>query len=494
MFRIYADKDGNPADYNEKNVPLQTKKHFAINIKGVEDGDYAMIMGFPGSTERYLTDAEITMTMRTENDPRIAVRTVYLKTIKKEMKANKKIRIQYDTKYAHSANYWKNSIGMNEALVNNKVRETKRDIQAKFLDFAKQKKDAAYETVVADIAATVDALSPLNYQINAINESFFRTIEFRLLKKDRDLFTDFANALDKNQKRALKKYSKDLQAVFTRIHNKDYDQKVDKEVANAMINVYASLVKPAERPAFYTEIKNDYQGNVQKYVDNIYSKSILRSQKALDSFLADAHADALRNDPVLLFSKSIVDRFNVVEKDYKPLMGKLALLHKTYIRGLGEMKQPTPSYPDANFTLRLTYGTVASYDPKDGVHYKYYTTGQGILEKEDNKSDEFKVPAKLHKLLVNKDFGRYAMKNGELPVCFLTTNDITGGNSGSPVINSKGQLIGCAFDGNWESLSGDLNFNDNLQRCIVLDIRYMLFILDKLGGCKHLVDEMTIIQ
>lgn len=494
MFRIYADKDGNPADYSEKNVPLQTKKHFAINIKGVEDGDYAMIMGFPGSTERYLTDAEITMTMRTENDPRIAVRTEYLKTIKKEMKANKKIRIQYDTKYAHSANYWKNSIGMNEALVNNKVRETKRDIQAKFLDFAKQKKDAAYETVVADIATTVDALSPLNYQINAMNESFFRTIEFRLLKKDRDLFTDFANALEKDKKHALKKYSKDLQAVFTRIHNKDYDQKVDKEVTNAMINVYASLVKPAERPAFYTEIKNDYQGNVQKYVDNIYSKSILRSQKALDSFLADAHADALRNDPVLLFSKSIVDRFNVVEKDYKPLMDKLALLHKTYIRGLGEMKQPTPSYPDANFTLRLTYGTVASYDPKDGVHYKYYTTGQGILEKEDDKSDEFKVPAKLHKLLVNKDFGRYAMKNGELPVCFLTTNDITGGNSGSPVINSKGQLIGCAFDGNWESLSGDLNFNDNLQRCIVLDIRYMLFILDKLGGCKHLVDEMTIIQ
>lgn len=494
MFRIYADKDGNPAEYSEKNVPLETKKHFAINIKGVKDGEYAMVMGFPGSTKRYLTDAEITMTMRTENDPRIAVRTVYLKTLKKEMKADTKVRIQYDTKYAHSANYWKNSIGMNEALVNNKVRETKRDIQAKFLTFAKKENNEAYQTVVADIASTVDALSPLNYQINAINESFFRTIELRLAKRDRDLFNDFAKGLEKNEKKAMKKYSKKLQGIYSRIHNKDYVLAVDKKVAKAMIDVYATLAKPAERPAFYTEIKNDYNGNVQKYVDNIYDNSILRSQEALDSFLANPTADALKNDPVLLFSQSIVDRFNVLEKDYKPLMDKLVLLHKTYIRGLGEMKQPTPSYPDANFTLRLTYGTVASYNPKDGVHYKYYTTGQGILEKEDNESDEFKVPAKLHDLLVNKDFGQYAMPCGELPVCFLTTNDITGGNSGSPVINGKGELIGCAFDGNWESLSGDLNFDDNLQRCIVLDIRYMLFIIDKLGGCSHLVEEMTLIK
>ena len=172
----------------------------------------------------------------------------------------------------------------------------------------------------------------------------------------------------------------------------------------------------------------------------------------------------------------------------------MPLLHKAYIRGLGEMKQPVPSYPDANFTIRLTYGNVKSYDPKDGVHYKWYTTTDGILEKENPDDAEFVVPAKLKELIQKKEFGRYAMADGTMPVCFLTTNDITGGNSGSPVINGEGQLIGAAFDGNWESLSGDINFDNQLQRCIVVDIRYVLFILEKLGNCQHLINEMNIVE
>ena len=173
---------------------------------------------------------------------------------------------------------------------------------------------------------------------------------------------------------------------------------------------------------------------------------------------------------------------------------ELALLHKAYIRGLGEMKEPVPSYPDANFTIRLTYGNVKSYNPRDAVHYKYYTTTDGILEKENPEDREFVVPAKLKELILKKDFGRYALPNGDMPVCFLSTNDITGGNSGSPVLNANGELIGTAFDGNWESLSGDINFDNNLQRCINLDIRYVLFILEKLGGCEHLIKEMKIVE
>lgn len=203
---------------------------------------------------------------------------------------------------------------------------------------------------------------------------------------------------------------------------------------------------------------------------------------------------AIDRDLATAYSRAKLAKLKEAAADYSQYAQEISLLHKAYIRGLNEMKLPVPSYPDANFTIRLTYGNVKSYDPKDGVHYKYFTTTDGILEKEDPENPEFVVPAKLKELIQKKDFGRYAMADGTMPVCFLTTNDITGGNSGSPVIDGEGRLIGCAFDGNWESLSGDINFDNNLQRCIALDIRYMLFILDKLGGCGHLIDEMTIVE
>ena len=203
---------------------------------------------------------------------------------------------------------------------------------------------------------------------------------------------------------------------------------------------------------------------------------------------------AIDEDLALQYAQSKYDQYSNLLGQLKELDKELTLLHKTYIRGLGEMKLPVPSYPDANFTIRLTYGNVKPYDPKDGVHYNYYTTTKGILEKENPEDREFVVPAKLKELIEKKDYGRYALPNGDMPVCFLSTNDITGGNSGSPVLNENGELIGCAFDGNWESLSGDINFDNNLQRCINLDIRYVLFILDKLGGCGHLINEMTIVE
>ena len=189
-----------------------------------------------------------------------------------------------------------------------------------------------------------------------------------------------------------------------------------------------------------------------------------------------------------------MDKVSALRTAYREASKGSELAHKAYIRGLGEMNAPVPAYPDANFTMRLTYGNVKSYSPRDGVHYNYYTPTDGILEKEDPTNSEFVVPAKLKELILAKDFGRYAMKDGSMPVCFLTTNDITGGNSGSPVINGNGELIGTAFDGNWESLSGDINFDNDLQRCIALDIRYVLFILEKLGGCQHLIDEMTVVE
>lgn len=226
----------------------------------------------------------------------------------------------------------------------------------------------------------------------------------------------------------------------------------------------------------------------------MYNLSILANRSNLEKFIKSPSLKAIEEDLAEQFVNAKLDAYDALSAELKQPRERLTLLHKSYQAGLEEMKLPTPSYPDANFTLRLTYGNVKSYSPKDGVHYKYYTTTKGILEKEDPNNREFNIPAKLKELLLNKDFGRYALPNGEMPVCFLSTNDITGGNSGSPVINGKGQLIGCAFDGNWESLSGDIHFDNNLQRCINLDIRYVLFILEKLGDCKHLVDEMTIVD
>ena len=254
------------------------------------------------------------------------------------------------------------------------------------------------------------------------------------------------------------------------------------------------MIPADQRLSIYKVIEQKYKGNYDKFVDDMYDNSIFSNRENFEKFVKKPSVKAIDNDLALQYCQSKYDQFEKIVSQLEDMDKELTLLHKTYIRGLGEMKQPVPSYPDANFTIRLTYGNVKPYDPKDGVHYNYYTTTKGILEKENPEDREFVVPAKLKELIEKKDYGRYALPNSDMPVCFLSTNDITGGNSGSPVLNENGELIGCAFDGNWESLSGDINFDNNLQRCINLDIRYVLFILEKLGNCGHLINEMTIVE
>ena len=489
MFRIYADANGEPAPYSKDNVPLKTKKHLTISIKGLDEGDYAMIMGFPGSTSRYLTVSEVKERMESTNEPRIRIRGARQDVLKAEMDASDKVRIQYANKYAGSSNYWKNSIGMNKAIIDNNVLGTKADQEARFAAFAREKNNADYEAVVGKINEAVAKTSPLNYQMTCLREVFFSGIEFGNINLDKT-----REALESKDEAKIKERMEGLKEVFDQIHNKDYDHEVDRKVAKVLFPLYAEMVPAEQRPSIYQVIEQKYKGDYNKFVDDMYDKSIFANRANFEKFLKKPTVKAIDKDLALQYAKSKFDALEKIVEQLKPLSDELALLHKTYIRGLGEMKLPVPSYPDANFTLRLTYGNVKPYDPKDGVHYKYYTTTQGILEKENPDDREFVVPAKLKELILNKDYGRYALPNGDMPVCFLSTNDITGGNSGSPVLNSKGQLIGCAFDGNWESLSGDINFDNNLQRCINLDIRYVLFILEKLGGCQHLINEMTIAE
>ena len=489
MFRIYADANGEPAEYSESNVPLKTPKFLPISIKGLNEGDYAMIMGFPGSTERYLTQSEVKQRMNAVNQAMIDMRGVCLEVLRKYMDASDKTRIQYASKFAGSSNYWKNSIGMNKAIIDNDVLGAKAEIEKKYASFAQGKPE--YEGVVEKIDAIIEKSTPTLRQLYYTNEALRGAIEFGSTYLIMD---NIKKALEEKNDSLLQASKKQLENAYDGIHNKDYDHEVDRAVAKAILPALAKALNANELPSFYQTINGEFKGDYNAYVDNIYDNSILSNRKNLDKFLAKPTVKAIEKDPATAYSRSKNEKLQELGKQYMELESGMELLHKAYIRGLGEMKQPVPSYPDANFTMRLTYGNVKSYSPRDAVHYDYYTTTDGILEKENPEDREFVVPAKLKELIQKKDFGRYAMADGTMPVCFLTTNDITGGNSGSPVINGEGQLIGTAFDGNWESLSGDINFNNDLQRCIALDIRYVLFILDKLGNCGHLINEMNIVE
>ncbi len=491
IFRVYADAEGNPAKYSAENTPLQTPKHLPISLKGIEEGDYAMVMGFPGSTSRYLTQSEVLERMNSTNEPRIKVRTARLAVLKEAMEASDKTRIQYANKYAGSSNYWKNSIGMNKAIIDNDVLGTKAEQEKNFLAFAVANNNKDYQTVVNDIDNAIAITAPIRYQTTCLTETFFAAIEFG---NSYEVMDKLREAIITKNDSAINANIETLKKIYARIHNKDYDHEVDRKVAKVLFPLYAEMIPADQRPSFYNIIDTEYKGDYNRFIDEMYNHSIMSNESNFEKFIKKPTVKAIDKDLATRYSRGKYEKLTSLYDSLDEAGTQLLTLHKTYIRGLGEMKAPQPTYPDANFTLRMTYGSVKPYSPRDGVFYNYYTTTDGILEKEDPTNREFHVPAKLKELIENKDFGRYTMANGEMPVCFLSTNDITGGNSGSPVLNSKGELIGCAFDGNWESLSGDINFDDELQRCINLDIRYILFIIEKLGNAGHLIDEMTIVE
>ena len=483
VFRIYADKNGNPAAYSKDNVPLSTPKYLNVALTGFEDGDFAMIMGFPGSTSRYLTGEEVKQRMFHENEPRIAMRDVTLKIIREEMAKSEDIAIKYANKQARISNYWKNSIGMNKAIVDNKVVETKLAEEAEFKAWAQKNGKNEYVDVVEKINACVEEMNRTQY-LTTVTSELIMNVEFiyRNLAKENGKLLEKPETLEETMKN-----------IYNWLHDRDYNHDIDRRIAKEVLPLYFELTKPEERNDYLNEVYAKYKGNLEKYIDHVYDNSILANEANLKKFLKKPTLKKFEKDPAVLLRTAVFESYRELSAKNAEFAQVMNPLHKTYLKGLMEKANGAPVYPDANFTMRLTYGNVKSYQPKDGVTFNYYTTLKGVMEKEDPNNSEFIVPARLKELYEAKDYGRYAMANGEMPVAFLTTNDITGGNSGSGILNADGELIGLAFDGNWESLSGDINFDDNLQRCINVDIRYVLFVIEKLGNCKRLIDEMTIV-
>lgn len=480
VFRVYADKENKPAAYSPDNVPYKAEKYLTVSMKGYEEGDFAMIMGFPGSTDRYMTSYEIDEMLNIENPQRIYIRGERQAILKADMEADDAVRIQYASKYASSSNYWKNSIGMSRGLKKLNVRAKKQEQERDFQLWAEKNTlpEEGYVDALEKIRKAVEERAYPNSLRQYVREAL-NSIE--LLIPARTLGN--IEAVPEERVEAYKK-------SFSNFY-KYLNMATDRRVAVRMLTIARENMK--ELPTFYETIDSEFGGNIEAYVDYLYENSLFASEERTLALFDDFNPDAIAGDPAVKMSKSI-DLFLDENARVNPEAGELySEGHRKYIAGL-MMQHPEKAWAsDANFTIRLTYGRILPYRPADGVLYDYYTTLKGVMEKENPENPtEFTVPGKLKELYAAADYGRYADERGELPVAFLANCDITGGNSGSPVMNARGELIGLAFDGNWEAMSGDVAFEPDLQRTISVDIRYVLFIIDKFAGAGWLLDEMDI--
>lgn len=490
MFRIYCDKDGKPADYSKDNVPYKPKHHLPISLKGYKMDDFAMVMGYPGRTNRYKTSHGINYTMNVTNPVRIKVREEKLRIIKEYMRTSQKAKIMYSSKYASSSNYYKYSIGQNKGLDNLNVIEKKKQLEDQFTKWvnADQERKGRYGQALQLISESYQNLDD-EIASEYMMETMVRGPEiFFFAYRTRPLY----DALKSDKK------SENIDLASQRVKDgldnffKDYDPETDQKIAASLFKIYQENVAPQYHPPFFRVIKTKYGNDFEKYTKELYAKSVFGTQQKLIAFFEKPKAKILEKDPLFQASLEIFRMMGLIGNETGKTTEALEKGNRLFVGGLMEMETGRNFYPDANSSMRLTYGKVGDYIPRDGVKYNHYTTLNGYIEKEIPGDDEFSVPDKLKELYKSRDFGRYADQDGELYTCFTTNNDITGGNSGSPVINANGELIGVAFDGNWEAMSGDLAFENEIQKCINVDIRFVLWVIDKMAGANNLIDEMTI--
>ncbi|MEG2491883.1 MAG: S46 family peptidase [Alistipes sp.] len=486
IFRVYADKENKPASYSPLNVPYKAAQHLKVSLDGYKEGDFAMIMGFPGTTERYMTSYEIDQLLEVENPQRIFIRGERQNILKEDMLASDKVRIQYASKYASSSNYWKNSIGKSRGIKKLNVKAQKEAQETAFQRWAEQNTlpEEKFIDALPLIKASVEGSLVADGTIQYLSEALIRAVE--IISPARMVMGVVKDSLNTAKTAKLKDWLKDFY--------KDYNLPTDRKVAKRMFQIVQQNVK--DLPCIFTEVIDvKFQGNTDAYVDYLYDNSLFSCEEKALAALDSCSAEVLKNDPAVVLARSVLSKITALQATVQSSKVQFKEGHRLYIAGLMRMQPHKAWAADANFTLRLTYGQVLPYVPADGIMYKYYTTLKGIMEKENPENpSEFTVPDKLKALYAAKDFGRYADKNGEIPVAFLANCDITGGNSGSPIMNAKGELIGLAFDGNWEAMSGDVAFEPDLQRTISVDVRYVLFVVDKFAGAGWILDEMTLVQ
>lgn len=493
LFRVYADKNNEAAEYSKDNVPYKPRRALTISLGGYEEGSFAMVMGNPGRTNRYMSSWEVKQTIDIRNKALAEVRGVKLAVWKEHMAADPAVRIKYAAKYAQSSNYWKNSIGQSIALQKLNVVAEKQREEREFHNWVTGdvNRKAKYGDVLAEVERTNLLLNPVQLKQYFATETFFRGMEFIAYG---NRFARLRKALKDNDTATLHRYQKMVDLPVEETFYKDYDTSTDRETTKALLKYYKENLPDSIHPPIYQTIAKDFKGNIDAYVDKLFATSFLTDYNRWKAFLKNPSLKKLDADLGYLATES-TQAWIHKEMDYA---GKLdmefAKAMMRYTAGRLEMLGDAPSYPDANSTMRLSYGTVKSYSPRDAVHYNHYTTLDGVIEKDDPSSSEFAVPQRLKELHSLKHYDHFQNKKGELPVAFITTNDITGGNSGSPVLNKKGHLIGCAFDGNWEALSGDIAFEKKNQRSINVDIRYVLFIIEKYAESYRLINEMQVVN
>ena len=495
VFRVYADENGEPADFAETNKPLTPKRHLEISLDGVQPDDFTMIWGFPGSTERYMTSFGINYNVDSFYPVIYEVFKAETDVMDEYMKVDKAVNIAYADNKAGLANTWKNFEGQMKMLRKNKVAERKAELEAQFTEWVNANEDrkAEYgevlgtlETMYAQLATTSRTLFYPNFliQLNPMTRAF-EFIEFYQVSTDK--------GSSKADKQAAAEGLKEINVdeMF-----KDLDARVEKDMLIAVINIYASKFTTEELPESMQKLLKKYKGDWTALANDLADNSIFSTPESIKAFIEKPNAKKLEKDPAFVMAGALREQVYSVVPVYQMANSAITEANHNFVKGLREFYAETQPnkvlYPDANSTLRMSYGSVKDYQPADAISYDYVCTANGILEKYIPGDFEFDAPKRLLDLIEARDFGQYANDYGELVVCFLSTNDITGGNSGSPIMNGKGELIGLAFDGNWEAMSGDVNFEPTLQRTINVDIRYVLFIIDKFAGATNLIDELDI--
>ncbi len=497
MFRVYANADNEPAEYSNSNVPYKPKKYLPISAKGVQEDDFAMVMGYPGRTDRYLTSYGVSLATNVTSPAIVKIRGERLAIMKKYMDADKSVYLKLTSGYQRISNYWKYFIGQTEQLKRLNIESQKRKEEQQFTRWASSSKaNRKYATLMSDFAGAYADYRPVAKTAVYYSEAFRAPILSRLASATYPLYT-YLEKGGKNED-SVKKYTTSIRATRTALM-KEFVPDLEKEMFSKMTLLYFNEVPKAQQPDIYERVilgqfgNDDKAATMNRYTEFVFQNTHLLDDSRFDALMNAPTVAAMKGDAAMDYAYSFIRSY---DKMVKPRAEEFAYekrdLSMFYTKAAMKMDPKRAFYPDANSTMRLSYGSVLSYEPQDAVFYRYYTTSDGLLAKYVPGDAEFDLPKELITLLQKKDFGRWANDKGELVVNFITNNDITGGNSGSPVINGNGEWIGTAFDGNWEAMSGDIAFDKKYKRTIAADARYIMFIIDKLGNAQNLIEEMDI--